>query len=81
MSALMPDVLELPRLPVDPERNCPFYGRALVFAGRPFTLLGTGGNQCAIIIDRHSPCALEIDNQPVDWRTCPRIALLEFAMK
>lgn len=57
-------------------KNCPFYGRAL-FAHMAlpvkFVLLDTRGNQCAIVTDAHSPCWMEINDQPVDWTVCPRV--------
>lgn len=58
------------------DRNCPFYGVSWTPLCRPFMLLGTGGNQCALMVDSHSPCKLEIDGQPVDWKACPRVAEL-----
>jgi hypothetical protein len=57
--------------------NCPFYGRAYFEGVRgtphhpPFILFPTRRNQCALITDRHSPCVLEMDRNPVDWRACP----------
>jgi hypothetical protein len=55
--------------------NCPFYGRALyqkgVFGGTPFLLLDTEGNQCAIVIDSHAPCQMEIHGEVPDWKACP----------
>lgn len=67
---------------MDKTTDCPFYGRALisfVIGGDdsvPFRLLDSRGNQCALVICAHSPCKMEIDGQPVDWRTCPRVAEL-----
>lgn len=56
-------------------KNCPFYGRAmyvqLAHFALPFILLNTEGNQCGLILNRHAPCILEIDGQPVEWSACP----------
>ena len=54
---------------------CPFYGRAYFEGVRggplpPFVLYPTFGNQCALITDRHSPCVLEVEQRPVDFRAC-----------
>jgi hypothetical protein len=62
-------------------RNCPFYGRNLVsFGAAPAVgvpaqaiLWPTYGNQCALIIGAHSPCYMEIESLPVDWRKCKRV--------
>lgn len=55
--------------------NCPFYGRALWESiTAPFLLVDTRGNQCALITDAHSPCAMEIEGREIDWRACPRVA-------
>jgi len=54
--------------------NCPFYARHAV--GEPFaTLVDTGGNQCALILDALAPCVMEVSDQkePDAWR-CPLIA-------
>jgi hypothetical protein len=56
--------------------NCPFYGCAMhTLSMQPlrFVLLATHGNQCALVTDRHSPCLLEIDGQPIEWEACQRI--------
>lgn len=55
--------------------NCPFYGRRLVAleSEPPFLLFNQRGNQCALCTASHSPCDLEIDQRPVDWRACERI--------
>lgn len=50
--------------------SCPFYGRhALVGTG---LILDdpSGGNRCAIIVNAHAPCAMEILGYPVDARAC-----------
>jgi hypothetical protein len=59
--------------------NCPFYGRYMAFLGLvpgtvvPFNLIRQGGNQCALIADRHEPCREQMAERPVDWRTCPLV--------
>jgi len=59
------------------ERNCPFYGRSMqtALAVKPalFVLFDSRGNQCALVTDAHSPCLLEIEGRPVEWRECPRV--------
>jgi hypothetical protein len=55
--------------------NCPFYGyhmhrSRLPDAALPFLLIATTGNQCALLINRHAPCYMEIEGLPVDWREC-----------
>lgn len=61
-----------------PSHNCPFYGRHLVWWGEvlslpAMTLLDSQGNQCAIVFGSLSPCYLELENKPVDWRECIRV--------
>ena len=58
--------------------NCPFYGRHLyrsnsLIVDPPFLLLATGGNQCGLVTKSHSPCRMEMDREPVDWRECPLV--------
>lgn len=56
--------------------NCPFYGHSMFFnivLPPRFLLIDSGGNQCALITDAHSPCMLEINGQEVEWRLCPRV--------
>jgi hypothetical protein len=49
--------------------SCPFYGRA---AASTWGIIDTVGNQCAIIIDAHAPCAMEaLLNVPPDAKACP----------
>jgi hypothetical protein len=33
-----------------------------------------GGNQCGLILDSYSPCAMEMDEDPPDERRCPLVA-------
>jgi hypothetical protein len=57
-------------------KNCPFYGRAIypqVMLPLRFLLIDSQGNQCALVTDAHSPCRMEIDGLPVEWRECPLI--------
>lgn len=56
-------------------RNCPFYGRAMyqsrmVTAAKPFLLLGTNGNQCALVLESHAPCQMELNGEDPEWREC-----------
>lgn len=64
--------------------NCPFYGRHFV-EGRfvpgsgpalPMALLNSEGNQCALVTTSFTPCYLEIEGKPVDWRSCKRVAMI-----
>ena len=62
----------------DSKRNCIFYGHsmylqpnALALGGAPFLLFPTGGNQCALVTVSHSPCRMEINQDPVEWSQCP----------
>jgi hypothetical protein len=62
--------------------NCPFYGRYLLMnhservPAMAFALFDSGGNQCALINDAYSPCYLEVEEKPVDWRECERVAAI-----
>jgi hypothetical protein len=47
---------------------CPFYGKA---ASEMFTILSpTGGNQCALITGRHSPCVMELAGKAPELANC-----------
>jgi hypothetical protein len=48
--------------------SCKFYGAS----GHPEfeKLLGSGGNQCALIVESFSPCRMEIAGQEVDFSRC-----------
>lgn len=65
--------------------NCPFYGCAMYQHGlgapAPFILLGTGGNQCALIRDRHAPCLMEQNHDVVEWHLCPLVGDLRINVK
>lgn len=62
-------------------KNCPFYGFAYYssltvgspFPVRPFVLLPTHGNQCALVVTSHSPCQMEIAGETPDWLLCPLV--------
>lgn len=49
---------------------CQFYGYAAAPALRVLT--HTGGNQCALITDAHSPCEQQRRGKPIHLETCPR---------
>ncbi len=59
--------------------NCPFYGYSMFISGEPrqapapFVLMSSAGNQCALIVGKHSPCYMEINQLPVHWSECPYI--------
>lgn len=56
--------------------NCPFYGHAMHMiqdAQPPFILIAQHGNQCAVIVEAHSPCYMEMQHQTPDWQTCPLV--------
>lgn len=49
--------------------SCPFYGKAGIASMK--TLVGTGGNQCALITDAIAPCRLEVwEERTPDLQTC-----------
>lgn len=49
--------------------RCAYFGKASTQLG----LIDTGGNQCALVLDAHSPCYLVVtENRPPDWLTCRR---------
>ena len=48
---------------------CHFYGKAV--GGT--RLVDTHGNQCALIIERHAPCQLELAGATPDEKTCPLV--------
>lgn len=70
---------------------CPFFGRAgvpVVASENPelietggkvlaltLELFPTGGNQCALILASHAPCAMEVNGQAPDWRACPLLKM------
>lgn len=62
MSAVAPK-RELTVLPV----SCRFYG----MSGETGHLVPTGGNQCALLLGRYSPCQMEINGNPIDESRCP----------
>lgn len=69
-------------MPEPNNRNCPFYGRNLVWFGEvehpipvppQVVLWATNSNQCAVVLGRFSLCYMEVDGLPVDWRECQRM--------
>lgn len=53
--------------------SCPLYGaRLMTIKGEPVFLLNRGSNQCALVMDAHSPCRMDIEGQKPDWDKCPR---------
>jgi hypothetical protein len=51
--------------------NRPFHACTLYEPIRGgFLLLAPGGNRCGLIADAHSPCYLELQGRPVEWRRC-----------
>jgi hypothetical protein len=56
--------------PAAPQQcGCPFYGKSAHPEMR--LLIETGGNQCAAIWGRHSPCSMEISGKRPDLSRCP----------
>jgi hypothetical protein len=55
---------------------CPFYGYALfhheAVGGGDTIMVPSQGNQCALITDAHSPCAMQIDGLRPEWEKCQR---------
>jgi hypothetical protein len=59
-------------------KNCPFYGCSCFTSSTPqrtypFVLMATNGNQCGLVTTSHSPCHMEVNQLPVDWRECPLV--------
>jgi hypothetical protein len=59
--------------------GCPFYGYAFAHATadeerRSFgaALIARGGNQCALVTNAHSPCAMETAGTDPSWQHCGR---------
>lgn len=57
-----------PVFDVIPRCRCPFYGFQVMEGG---WFLSAGGNQCALIVKRYSPCSMEMQHNNPDWDTCP----------
>ena len=58
--------------------NCPFYGRHMYIQGirgqgHPFLLVEQKGNQCGLIVNSYSPCWMEQNGEPIDWKACPLV--------
>lgn len=53
--------------------SCRFYGVAVHMMGGTIpVIVPTHGNQCGLITNAHSPCAMEMRGETPDWKTCPR---------
>lgn len=50
--------------------SCHLYGYHAVVHLK--VLIGSGGNQCPLIIDALSPCVMEMEHKEPDWLNCPR---------
>ena len=57
----------LPAVIAQQRPACPFYG----FYEADGSMVDSGGNQCALIADRHSPCKMEGEGTEVNWSECP----------
>lgn len=58
--------------------NCPFYGHMMFVStvphgSMPFVLMASDGNQCGLITGSHSPCHMEVNHLPIEWRECPYV--------
>jgi len=62
----------------DADPYCPFYGRSGIHAAsaRGAPLISSGGNQCALIVEAHSPCIMERSGDQPDAARCPLIKLV-----
>ena len=56
--------------------NCPFFGRHFVATGKPFTLIESHGNQCALFTSGYAPCSLELAGEYPNWKACPRVSAI-----
>jgi hypothetical protein len=50
--------------------NCPFYGKHPSIETGVIMDDPSGGNRCALIVDSHAPCLMEILGYPVDATSC-----------
>lgn len=48
--------------------SCPYYGKSSPPGN--FGIVPTGGNQCALITEAHSPCRMEIKGDAPDFEHC-----------
>jgi hypothetical protein len=67
-------------------KNCPFYGHTMFVSTVPnyskaFVLMPSDGNQCGLITSSHSPCHMEINQLPVEWRNCPYVSDIRIGTK
>lgn len=55
--------------------GCVFYGKSglLKSLDPEHPLVPTGGNQCALLVDRYFPCCMEVEGQVAKGGTCPVI--------
>jgi hypothetical protein len=52
---------------------CPFYAHGFVsFDGDLILVDQAGSNRCAIVLDAHSPCIMQINADAPDWSVCRR---------
>jgi hypothetical protein len=51
--------------------GCRYYGMSNVFLRSTGELMGSGGNQCALILEAHAPCRMETAGFPPDESVCP----------
>jgi hypothetical protein len=58
------------------EHSCPFYNFSLINHQGIGAMIESPqeGNRCALIVDAHSPCVMEVAGTPIDYRSCPRIS-------
>lgn len=49
-------------------RRCPFYGMHAIRGAR--MLMGSGGNQCAVIANAYAPCRMERDGKEPIFEDC-----------
>ena len=50
--------------------QCPYYGMS--GQGGLQRLFPSGGNQCALVMNAHAPCQMEIEGQLPNWERCPK---------
>jgi hypothetical protein len=53
--------------------SCVFYGKSGV---ANFMLVETHGNQCALVVTSHHPCAMEMEGVAPDDKQCPLIEIM-----
>jgi hypothetical protein len=61
-----------------PRHACPFYGFSGFGAfGIGAPMMDSQGNQCALVVDSHSPCAMLIRGDTPDWFLCERNSAID----